>query len=80
MTHTPHELTEEFPQDAALIAKLKADDAHFSKLADDYHEVNRELHRLETRVEAASETYEEELRKKRLALKDEIAEILAKAR
>ena len=79
MTHTPHELTEEFPEQAEKIHELKTSNAHFSRLADDYHEVNREIHRLESRVETASEEYEEELRKKRLHLKDEIAAILAKA-
>ncbi len=79
MTHTPHELHEEFPDKADLIHKLKTSDAHFTKLADAYHELNRDIHRLEARVEAASEMHEEKLRKKRMALKDEIAGILAKA-
>lgn len=80
MTHTPHELAEEFPEHADLIHKLKASDAHFAKLADAYHEVNRDIHRVETRVEAASEEREEGLRKQRVALKDEIAAILAKGK
>ncbi|PQA86036.1 YdcH family protein [Hyphococcus luteus] len=79
MTHTPHELAEEFPEKADLIHKLKETDAHFAKLAEEYHELNREVHRLETRVEASSEEHEEELRKKRMALKDQIAAMLAKA-
>ncbi len=79
MTHTPHELAEEFPEHADLIHKLKTDDAHFAKLADAYHEVNRDIHRVETRVEAASDEREEELRKQRMRLKDEIAALLAKA-
>ena len=79
MTHTPHELAEEFPDQADLIHKLKETDAHFARLAGAYHDVNRDIHRLETRVEPAGETREEELRKKRLALKDEIAAILSKA-
>lgn len=80
MTHTPHELAEEFPEQAELIHELKTKDAHFAKLADAYHEVNREIHRLETRVEAASEDREEELRKQRMRLKDEIAAMLSKAK
>ncbi|WP_428408620.1 YdcH family protein [Hyphococcus sp.] len=79
MTHTPHELAEEFPEHADLIHQLKTSDAHFAKLADAYHEVNRDIHRLETRVEAASEDREEELRKQRMRLKDEIAVMLSKA-
>ena len=80
MAHTPHELTEEFPAEADLIHKLKESDPHFAKLADAYHEINREIHRVETRVEPTTDEHEEELRKKRLALKDEIAGILAKAK
>ncbi|MAW80814.1 MAG: hypothetical protein CMI63_11285 [Parvularcula sp.] len=80
MTHTPHELAEEFPEQAELIHEMKTKDAHFAKLADAYHEVNREIHRLETRVEAASEDREEELRKQRMRLKDEIAAMLSKAK
>ncbi len=79
MTHTPHELAEEFPSQGERIRKLKAEDAHFAKLANAYHELNREIHRVETRIETASEEREEILRKKRVALKDEIAAILAKA-
>lgn len=80
MSHTPHELAAEFPQDAAIIHKLKLEDAHFAKLADSYHELNREIHRIESEVEAASDERAETLKKKRLALADEIGAILAKAR
>ena len=54
-------------------------DAHFAKLADEYHEINRAVHRAETNVEPLEELAEVELRKKRGALKDEIWNILAKA-
>ena len=79
MTHTPHELSEDFPEHAAKIHDLKMNDAHFARLADEYHKVNREVHRVETGVEASSQEREEELRKSRMRLKDEIAAILAKS-
>ncbi|ABF64613.1 protein of unknown function DUF465 [Ruegeria sp. TM1040] len=79
MSHTPHELAEEFPEKAALMSELKQSDAHFAKLADEYHEVNRAVHRAETNVEPVSEQAENDMRKKRAALKDEIWGILAKA-
>ena len=79
MTHTPHELAEEFPEYADRIHALKTGNAHFARLAGEYHDVNREIHRLETRVETASEEHETELRRKRMRLKDEIALMLAKA-
>jgi len=79
MTHTPHELAEEFPDKAALISDLKQKDAHFAKLADEYHEINRAVHRAETNVEPVEELAEVEMRKKRAALKDQIWGILSKA-
>ncbi|CUH87232.1 hypothetical protein PH5382_01157 [Phaeobacter sp. CECT 5382] len=79
MSNTPHELAEEFPDKVDAMSKLKQSDSHFSKLADDYHEVNRAVHRAETNVEPVEELVEVELRKKRGALKDEIWGILAKA-
>ncbi|MFN4090390.1 MAG: YdcH family protein [Alphaproteobacteria bacterium] len=82
MSHVPHELAEDFPDDAALIHALKRDNAHFARLADAYHVVNRAVHRIETKVEAASDVRHEELRRERMRLKDEIAAMLraAKAR
>lgn len=79
MSHTPHELAEEFPEHAERIHDLKVSDAHFAKLAGDYHEVNREIHRMENEVEPVATHTEEEARKKRLALKDEIATYLQSA-
>ncbi len=79
MSHTPHELAEEFPQSEDLLRGLKAKDPHFSRIADEYHEVNRQIHRHESRVEPVSDFVEEELRKKRLSLKDEIASLLRQA-
>jgi uncharacterized protein YdcH (DUF465 family) len=76
MTHTPHELHEEFPQDAAAIHALKQTNAHFARLAEEYHKVNRALHRAETRAEIVSPEAESELRHHRVFLKDEIWRLL----
>ena len=78
MSHTPHELAEEFPDKVDVMHKLKQTDAHFSKLSDEYHEINRAVHRAETNVEPMDELAEVDLRKKRAALKDEIWSILSK--
>ncbi len=72
MSHTPHELAEEFPAHVEKIHDLKASDAHFARLFDDYHEVNRAVHRAETNIEPMDSLAENDLRKKRAALKDEI--------
>lgn len=76
MSHTPHELTEEFPDLAEKIHEMKTSDAHFAKLADEYHELNRQIHRIETDVEPASDEHQTELRKQRMALKDELYNML----
>lgn len=72
MSHTPHELAEEFPEFVEKMSALKVNDAHFAKLFDDYHELNRKVHRAETNVEPREELSEVDLRKRRAALKDEI--------
>jgi uncharacterized protein YdcH (DUF465 family) len=77
MSHVPHELAEEFPDQTDRIHDLKMSNAHFARLADEYHEVNRAIHRAETRVEPISDEAEQDLRRKRLHLKDEIAGMLA---
>jgi len=76
MSNTPHELAEEFPEHKEAIHDLKASDQHFAKLVDEYHEVNRTVHRMETRVEPVTDDVEEQTRRQRMALKDKIAAYL----
>ena len=77
MSHTPHELHEEFPDHADRISELKQSDAHFARLCDEYHHVNREVHRAETNVEPIDGAAETDLRKRRAVLKDELYRMLA---
>ena len=79
MSRTPHTLAEEFPQQAARIAELTASDAHFRRIAGEYEAVNEAIHRAETNLEPTDQFREEDLRKARLWLKDEIAQQLAAA-
>lgn len=79
MSHTPHELAEEFPDQVEKIHELKTSDAHFARLMDEYHEINRAVHRAETGIEPMEDLAEGEMRKKRMHLKDQIASMLAKA-
>ena len=72
MSHTPHELAEDFPEHAERISDLRQRDTHFAKLVDEYHDLNRAVHRAETNVEPVGDTAETELRKRRAALKDQI--------
>lgn len=74
--NTPHELAEEFSDMADQMRKLKEGDVHYGKLSEEYHEVNRAIHRAETNVEPCDDFHMAEMRKKRLLLKDQIAEML----
>ena len=78
MGHTPHELHEEFPEFSEKLTTLKETDAHFARLHDEYHEINRAVHRAETNVEPIEDLAEVDLRKRRAHLKDEIWAILSK--
>lgn len=74
--HTPHELHDAFPDDADAIHRLKTSNAHFARLAEQHHAVNREIHRIEAEVDAASDERLETLKKERLHLLDMIAAML----
>ncbi len=79
MSHTPHELADAFPQHRDQIHQLKLEDPHFARLADEYHTINRTIHRIESEVEAASDDRLEELKKQRLHLADEVGGMLTAA-
>ena len=55
MSHTPHELHNEFPEARDILHKLKVENAHFHTLSERYHTINREIHRIESGVEASSD-------------------------
>lgn len=78
MSNTPHTLQEEFPGQADRITALKASDAHFARLLQEYDTVNDQVHRAETRIDTVTEEHEEALRRQRLRLKDSIAAALRK--
>ena len=72
MANTPHELADDFPEFVEKMHDLKINDAHFAKLATEYHNLNREVHAVETNVAPREDLAEVDLRKRRAALKDEI--------
>lgn len=75
----PHTLGEEFPGQLEAIHALKAKNARFAQILEEYDSVNDRIHRAETKIEPVSQEEETNLRKQRLALKDRIAEALAEA-
>ncbi len=78
MMRIPHELQEEFPQEASLIERLTRSNYEFKQLAARYDEVNRKIQRIESEEEPTTDEVLERLKKRRLKLKDEVAAILAK--
>ena len=76
MSHTPNELVGFF--DAEQLRAAEVESPHVARIAAEYHDLNREIHRAETNVEPMDDLHIEELRKKRLALLDEIRSFLAK--
>lgn len=72
MSHTPHELSDDFPAEKDRISELKRTSPHFAKLADRYHQLNRTLHRMEERIEPVADATELSLRRERVMLKDQL--------
>lgn len=80
MSHVAHDLHAEFPNDVDILHELKVSDRHFRTVSDRYHDVNKEIHRIESEVEAASDERAEELKKQRLLILDEVAAMISKAK
>ena len=71
-----HDLIHELPEHRERIHELKISNAHFAKLFEDYHDVEHEVRRIEEGVENTSDVYLEDLKKKRLHLKDALYEMI----
>lgn len=75
MTIEHHELAMEFPEHKESIHNLKMNDAHFKKLFDEYHVVDRHVYRVEAQNEVVKDEHLEDLKKKRIQLKDQLFKI-----
>lgn len=71
-----HDILHEFPEFKEKITALKTSDAHFRKLFDEYHELDHAVHRAETNTEPTTDVHLNELRLKRVQLKDQIYNML----
>jgi uncharacterized protein YdcH (DUF465 family) len=67
-----HDLLHELPEYKERIHELKISNNHFAKIFSEYHDVDHEIHRIEEGIETPSDDYVEELKKKRLQMKDEL--------
>jgi hypothetical protein len=71
-----HELIHDFPEYRDKILTLKNDNAHFAKLFDEYQDATHEVERLEIEGIPMGDVSFEELKKKRIKLKDELYAML----
>jgi uncharacterized protein YdcH (DUF465 family) len=79
MLSEKHDLVHELPEHRDTIHNLKMTNNHFARLFDEYHEVDHEVHRIETGAVNTSYDYLEERKKVRLHLKDELYRIIQQA-
>ncbi len=68
-----------FPEYRDLISKLKTEDARFERLFDKHNELDQQIKNMEARIISASSEEIDTLKKEKLALKDELYQILRKA-
>lgn len=71
-----HYLAGDLPEFKEKIHQLKLENAHFSKLFDNYEEIDKTIYRIEEGIETASDDYVEELKLQRVKLKDELYDML----
>jgi uncharacterized protein YdcH (DUF465 family) len=74
----PHELQDEFPDQARLIERLTKTNYEFGRLTAAYDGVNRHIWRIESEDEPTTDDVLEKLKKRRLLLRDDIAALLTK--
>lgn len=79
MTVEHHDLHHDFPDMADQIRALKMKDRHFARLFDEYHDIDREVRNIENETEAASDERLENLKMRRVHLKDDLYAMLQKA-
>ena len=78
MSTDHHHLAHELPEYKDAIHELKISDNHFAKLHDAYHDCVKHILRIEGEIEAASDVFLEDLKKNRLAMKDEMVVMLTR--
>lgn len=76
MSHTPHDLAEEFPDQHDAMRDLRRTNAHAARLMDEYTEINETLYRADANLNPISDLESLRLHKQRMTLKDEIARVL----
>lgn len=68
-----------FPEYRERISQLKGTDAHFTRLFDQHNALDQQIKNMEAHIVPGSAVEVENLKKEKLALKDQIYQILKKA-
>ena len=72
----PHDVEHEFPEYRQTLEEMKSQDSHLAKLVQEYEELNAEIVDIEENERPFQDYEFEEMKKRRLLLKDEIYFIL----
>ena len=70
------DLLDELPEHRDTIQDLRARNVHFARMFDEYHEINSRIQRIEAEIEATSDFYLEDKKKRRLMLKDQLYQMI----
>jgi len=71
-----HDLLHELPEYQDRIHQLKLENVHFRKVFDEYHELEHEIHRINTGVETVTDEQLHQLKANLLFIKDELVSII----
>jgi uncharacterized protein YdcH (DUF465 family) len=74
-----HDLIHEFPELKGRIHKMKMGDTHFRRLFDEYHNLTRNIEKMEDEVTPVATRTEEDAKIRRVHLKDELYRMLTAA-
>lgn len=71
-----HGLVQEFPEYKDKIHELKISNPEFAKLFEKYNDIDKEIYRIEMQIENTSDEYAENLKIRRVQLKDQLYTML----
>lgn len=77
MSELGHDLHALFPAQRDILHALKMESEHYRQLAARHHDLALQIGRIEAELDAASDARLEALKKQRLALLDQIADMIA---
>ena len=79
MTLEHHSLAVEFPDLREAMHRLKVGDPTFRALFEEYHEFDKRIYRIEQEIEAASDDFWAQLKRRRVYLKDRLLQMMREA-